>query len=218
MLSPQRPDADLIRDASSGDVGAMQSLLLRYRARLLAYADRRIPADLRRVIDPQDVLQDTWLEVFRRLRGFKEHDPASAFRWMATIARTRLINMVEKHRAIKRGGGRAMIELGSGSDADALPWLLEQLTVYERTPSQSAIAHEVAAALGRSIERLPADYRTAISLRYMKQVDIAAIAIELRRTPRATEMVCNRALKRLRRELDQESAFTGGGTPQDRKP
>src|SRR4051812_27269425 len=127
----EQSDEELVRAAASGDVVAMQRLLHRHRSRILAYAASRIPPHLRRLIDPNDILQDTWLEVFRRLNSFRATDASSAYRWMLTIARSRLINVVKKYQRTKHGGDHHHVATGFNgcATADSLPDLLEQLLV-----------------------------------------------------------------------------------------
>jgi RNA polymerase sigma-70 factor (subfamily 1) len=187
------------------DAAALEHLLDRYRAPLLDYARRHIPTKLRGVLEPNDVLQDTFFEAFRRLNQFNPRDADSSYRWLVTIARTRIINAVKAHGAAKRGGlaqGHKLLVNG-----EPLVSMLAELAVYERTPSQSAIAHELAAALEQSISRLPPDYQTAIRLRYIERQNVDAIAVALGRSQRAVHMVCNRALKALRKDLRSESHF-----------
>ena len=60
-------DADLIRRAAEGDSGAMAALFTRHRDRLERVVSLRLDPRLRGRIDPADVLQETYLEVSRRI-------------------------------------------------------------------------------------------------------------------------------------------------------
>jgi RNA polymerase sigma-70 factor (ECF subfamily) len=182
----------------SDPTAALERLLRSHHARLLAYLRRQVPQSLQSLVDPHDVLQDVYLAAFRRLSEYpmKDGQPL-AFAWLLTVARNTLINLIEHHTAQKRGGGRG----GGAEDDQRIVLMLEELSVYERTPSRSALEHEAAAALERAIERLPDDYRRAIRLRYIQQLPLAEVAAALGRTLRATEMVCHRAIGLLRDDL-----------------
>src|SRR5690349_4700205 len=59
-------------------------------SRLEDYIGRRVPPSLRSLIDPADILQDTFVEAFRRAGEFSARGNDAAFRWLVTIARHRM--------------------------------------------------------------------------------------------------------------------------------
>jgi RNA polymerase sigma-70 factor (subfamily 1) len=189
---------------------ALEQLLRAHRDGLHAFLRRRIPTSLQSLIEPQDVLQDVYLEAFRRLAEFPgTTGNGIAFAWLLAVARNRLINLIAEHGAAKRGGGRNAMSpsqsvSGAAGSEDDVAIVLEELSVYEKTPSRSALAHEAAAAVERSLERLPDDYRRAIRMRFMDQMPYSEIAVALGRSQRAAEMVCTRAMASLRVEMNSE--------------
>lgn len=192
--------AQLVQRSAAGDPAAMECLLLKYNAQLLRYVGRHLPRDMRRVLDAQDILQDIHFEVFRNQQDFRATSIRSALRWLWRIARNRLIDLVRMHRAAKRGLGRFR-ELDGEHPAGAMVPLLQELVVYERTPSRSAVAHELLVALQRSLDRLPQGYREAIRLRYMEGLSVTEAAARLSKTTGAIRMLCNRGLEALRLDL-----------------
>jgi len=204
-MSQEDPQLQLIRRASSGDGAALQLLLLQYRGELLRYLTRKIPEELRRTLEPQDVLQDVYFEVFRSMGSFSASEPGMALRWMLRIARNRVIDLVRLNNSAKRGGGRAD-ELAGASD-EAVEKLLQDLWVYERTPSRSAAAHELLNAVQQSMNRLPTDYREALRHRYLEGMALDDIASRMNRSSGSVLMLCNRGLKALRTELGSYSAY-----------
>jgi RNA polymerase sigma-70 factor, ECF subfamily len=210
-LPPRATDEteeQLVQRAAAGETAALELFLLQHRRGLLRYLERRIPPELRRLLEPQDVLQDVYFEVFRNIGSFKSNEPGMAVRWLLRIARNRVIDLVRMQQAEKRGSGRAMgLEGEVGNDDDSMIALLQNLAIHERTPSQSAVVHELTATLGRCIGRLPEDYRMAIRSRYLEGLDVAQTAQRMGRTPGAVMMLCNRALKALRLELRSFSRY-----------
>jgi RNA polymerase sigma-70 factor (ECF subfamily) len=180
-----------------------QTLLLSERGPLLAYINRHLPAELAASADPQDVLQDTYFEAFRRIGQFRADDATSVYRWLVTIARNRIAELLRARRTAKRGGGGASVGQGS----DSLVALLEELVVYRRTPSRSAAAHEFLVAVERALGRLDDDYRQAVSLRYLDGLTPGEIARKMGRTERAVHMLCSRGLKAVRMDLRSASLF-----------
>jgi RNA polymerase sigma-70 factor (subfamily 1) len=190
---------------AGGDPLALQLLLHAERARLRDYVRRHLPIELSAVIDVQDVLQDTYINAFRRMGQFTATDPTnSVFRWLVTIARHRIAELLRLHRAAKRGGRRSR---DVRADDKSLIESLSQLAVYQRTPSRSAAAHEFLAALEQSLRRLPDAYRDAVNLRYIQGLTPGEVATRIGRTERAVHMLCNRGLKAVRLDLRSASLF-----------
>lgn len=198
-------ELSLVRRAGAGDSAALECLLFKYRTQLLSYVNRRMPEDLRRILEPEDILQDVYFEAFRRIGGFTAVDSQSALRWMVTIARNRVVHVIRMQRTLKRGGGRiAGLEGGVGG---SLMLLLQDLVIYERTPSRSAAAHELMVTLQRSIEHLPPDYRQAVRLRYVEGLPLETVAKRMSRTSGAARMLCARGLRSLRVEMRSASLY-----------
>lgn len=173
-----------------------------HRAAVASYAARHTPPDLRPLTAPEDVWQDVCLETFRRFVEFRGRPPDEVRRLLLTIARCKLVDAVRAGRATKRGGGLARVEdLRREQGGESMIPLLEQLAVYERTPSRSAIAHEAAAIVQRSLARLPTDYALCVRLRHIEQRTVPETAGLMGRTNGATEQLCRRALLRLRADL-----------------
>src|SRR5258706_10396112 len=158
-------EPQLVADVIEGDPIALQALLVRCRLRLLAYIRRQMPTAIASFIEPEDVLQDTCIEAFRRMGQFTSQGDDAPMRWLMTIARHRIVDLVRAQSAAKRGGG-ATVHRDRDDDTGVVS-LLEKLAIYHRTPSKSAAAPELAFALERSIDRLPPDYRQAICLRHV---------------------------------------------------
>jgi RNA polymerase sigma-70 factor (ECF subfamily) len=196
----------------------LQALLYRHRGRLLEYIQRHLPPVLVPLFTPEDVFQDVCIEAFRGIGQFVADGDASACAWLLTIARHRMIDLLRGHNARKRGSGlvganpnRILRLQGASADDgqvyDGMVALLETLAVYRRTPSKSAAAHELAAALERSIDRLPPDYRQAIRLRHVEGMASKQAAARMKRSEGAFQLLCNRGLKQLRVEMRSESLY-----------
>ena len=201
-LGMGKTEGTILEEATAGNPAALQRVFYLYHKRLLSYVKRHMPVELQQQADPQDVLQDALFEVTRRIGEFRHDGEDAFFRWVATIARNRIIDLMRMSRAAKRGGGRTQI----GAD-DQLVQLLEQLAVYSRTPSRSAAAHEFMAAFQTCLTRLSDDHQRAIRLRYIDGLSVDEAATKMGRSKGAFHMLCNRGLKALRTELQSASRF-----------
>jgi RNA polymerase sigma-70 factor (ECF subfamily) len=196
-------DADLIAQAVRGERLALNRLLLTHYGPLTARVEKRIPGALRSVIAPEDVLQEVFTEVFQTIASFRPAGSDGFYRWLATIADHRLLDVVRAHRAAKRGGGRAVATLAQSSIAP----LVELVAVTERTPSVSASGREAAAAVQIGLAGLEPAYREVLTLRYLRGLTVAEAAERMGRTEGSMHRLCSRALLALRGAM---AAGSGG--------
>lgn len=198
------PAARVVPPGTAALAERMTRLLAAHRADLTAYARRHVPPDLAREVDAQDVVQDVAIEAFRRLHQFVPKDADADRRWLLTIARNRIINLVAARRADKRGGG--WVDRLRDASPDDVVALLEQLAVYERTPSRSAVDRELFARLHVALDLLPADQRLAVRLRYIEGRPAADVAARMGRSEGAVHMLVSRSLVALRDALAEREA------------
>jgi RNA polymerase sigma-70 factor (ECF subfamily) len=186
------------------DPRAAQLLLLAEQPRILAYIERHLPGSIAALIQPVDVLQDVYIDAFRRIGGFVRHDETSVYRWLVTIARVHIAMLLRRQRAKKRGGGDTV---NVSQATDSLVLMLEELAVTRRTPSRSAAGHELMAALERALDRLGGGAAEAIRLRYVDGLTALEAAARMGRTVAAVHMLCQRGLLSIRRDLRSVSQF-----------
>jgi RNA polymerase sigma factor (sigma-70 family) len=185
---------------------AFQEMLCANVNPLVRYIERFIPADLRSLIDPQDVVQDTFFNAARVADTVVPGDSDWAWRWLVAIARNRLRDLIEANRATKRGGRIQHLqqeELRYGSVID----MLQELAVDRRTPSKSAVRKEFLVVLERSIGQLQPAYQEAIRLRYIEGLSLQDTAGHLNRTTDSAQKLCARGLEALRIELRTISLY-----------
>jgi DNA-directed RNA polymerase specialized sigma24 family protein len=127
------PHPEMLQRALAGDGGALGVLLRSYHGRLFHYIERLLPAG---AADAQDVLQDVFFDAFRGIGSFVAGGNDDSFYcWLRTIARHRIVDLMRRQQAVKRGGDAAEVNWRD----DSVIALLEELAVYERTPSPMII-------------------------------------------------------------------------------
>jgi RNA polymerase sigma-70 factor, ECF subfamily len=194
MLASTR-EAELIHLAVAGDSAALERLLHLYHVRLLSFIRRRFPRTLNGMLEPHDILQDTWLRAACGISEFQPANDQSFHGWLTTIAKNLMADHVRYRLASKRAGQQIAV-WQEDSRSGIMP-LLEELAIYQRTPSRSAINHELIASLENAISRLPEDQATGIRMRYLERRPIKEVAHEMKRTEGSVLMLCNRGLKSL---------------------
>jgi RNA polymerase sigma-70 factor (ECF subfamily) len=188
------------------DATTAQLLLHTERLRLQRYVEGHLPPVLSTVVQPVDVLQDVYVEAFRRIAQFRPRDETSVYRWLVTIARNHMSMLLRAYRSRKRAGGSGMRTLSGGGDS-LVVMLSELADGRRRTPSGSAAAHEFTAALERAVERLAPGPREAVRLRYLEGLTPAEAAEKMGRSIPAIHMLCQRALQTLRHDLRSASLY-----------
>ena len=105
-------EIELVRLAATGDAVALKLLLTQSRDELCQRMTRRVPADLQGIVDIEDVVQETHIQVFRGIGAFNSRDTHYFHRWVAAIALNQLRNAIKHYRALKRGGRHLIISAG----------------------------------------------------------------------------------------------------------
>jgi RNA polymerase sigma-70 factor (ECF subfamily) len=206
LMSALGDESELINKAIAGDPASLEMLLFQCRERLFAYVQSHFPPELMDTLEPQDVVQDTWLKAIRAISEFHPEGTDPVYRWLVTISRNVILDHVKYMQTAKRKGKRVRAERKDNDDASIVR-LLEEMALYRRTPSKSAASHELMTALDSAIERLPPDQALALRLRYLDGLDIGEIASQMRRSEGSVSMLCNRALKSLRWEMRSASFY-----------
>lgn len=186
----------MIERAIAGESDALAAILRAQTPRLLPYIQRHFPTELDGSVEPADVLQDVYFESCRLIRGFKPRGEDCVYRWLVTIARHRMVDLLRVHRTRVKLG-RAWTD----TTGDPVANLLEELAVYRRTPSRSAASHEMMRAIEEAIGRLSPEYRQAVTLRHIQGLSVAETASQMGRTEEAVYWLTCRALQALRADL-----------------
>jgi RNA polymerase sigma-70 factor (ECF subfamily) len=92
VVSPDLPDADLVRRTGEGELSAFEQLVDRHRPLVVRVASRIVGAD-----DAEDVSQDAFLRAFHRLEHFRGDAPFRA--WLLRITHNAALDHLARRRA-----------------------------------------------------------------------------------------------------------------------
>jgi len=152
----QISDSELIHAVARGDELALAACYDRYRLILFGLIVRI----LRDREEAEDVLQEVFLQVWRRAGDFDEAR-GRAFTWLVTIARSRALDR------LRSAGSRARL----GEEAAQIP----RDDVADA--ADDALKSEARATVRKALAELPDEQRTALFLAYFEgltQTEIAA--------------------------------------------
>jgi RNA polymerase sigma-70 factor (ECF subfamily) len=151
-------DDDLLQAVSRGDESALGALYDRYRLILFGLI-LRILHDRQ---EAEDILQETFLQVWRRASDF-DRTRGRAFTWLVTIARSRALDR------LRMLGSRARFV-----DAD------EQVADHEVIDTaQDLVKSEQGEIVRQALRELPQEQRRALLLAYFEGLTQAEIAERL---------------------------------------
>jgi RNA polymerase sigma-70 factor (ECF subfamily) len=181
-------------------------LLEHYREYLGAIARARLGARLRGVVNPSDLVQQTFLEACRDFGQFEGTTAAQWRAWLRHILAHNLAALVERHVQARKRDVRRQVALDrrpAASDDSAVgPGVA--LASSGSSPSSQAQQHEAATVLAERLARLPAPQREVLRLRNLEGLAFDEVARRMGRTPGAVRVLWVRALDRLRQLLKQE--------------
>lgn len=195
----------LLTRAVAGDPEALEELLWSQFDRLSERIGRKLPVALQGLVSVEDILQPTFVEVWKNITTFEGEDEEALFRWMTTIANNKLIDRIRSEQAAKRGAGRAVA--GGGGGTSSVVDLVGLLTGGLTTPSGALSRQEAERAIVAALDHLKPEHRQAVQLRYLDGLPIAEVADRMNRSEGSVHMLLGRALKKLRNSMGHSSLF-----------
>lgn len=210
---PREPDAAMIAQAVAGDRSALAQILKALGPIIRAKVVPQIGAVWRAHIDPDDVMQVTYLEAFLKISKFVNRgDTAAAMTaWLAQIAHNNLRDAIKELERAKRPDPRKQLRDsgggGRGGAGDSYVALVELLGVNNSTPSMQAARGELSMAIDDAIAQLPRDYATAIRLYDLNGHSAHEVGARMGKSAGAVYMLLARARERLHEILGSESRF-----------
>jgi RNA polymerase sigma-70 factor (ECF subfamily) len=199
-MSTEPGESALLRSAIGGDAAALKTLLVQSYVTLGHYIASRIPPNLSRLIDPEDIIQEAHVEVFQRIGDFQPQGERSFERWVTTIALSRLRNAIERRQALKRGGERIAVTQAKDIE-DSTIALLDKIADPGKTPSRVVARGEAVRTMQEALSQLPEHYQRALWLVHIEGCTVREAADRMDRTERAVHGLCHRGLRLLRQRL-----------------
>jgi RNA polymerase sigma-70 factor (ECF subfamily) len=159
-------DLSLVRCAQSGESGAFDRLVLKYRPRVVELAMRYT----RNSADAEDATQETFIRAFKGLRRFRCE--SAFYTWLYRIASNCARNLLKA-----RGRDLLNNALPFSDDHNAANPPI-RLRVLE-TPEELALTDDIRGVVNDTLDRLSEEYRTVIRLREIDGLTYQEIASEI---------------------------------------
>jgi RNA polymerase sigma-70 factor (ECF subfamily) len=205
-MSLEEQTAVLLDRLRSRDQQALGELFMLHRERLWRMLTVRLDRRLASRLTPDDVIQETFLDVARRISDYLA-DPAVPFYvWLRflTVQRMQMVQRVHLGSQMRDVSQEVGLPLASSES------LAGQLVSAMTSPSQAAIRHELQARLHSALDEMNPLDREILALRHFEELSNNEVARVLDITPEAASKRYLRALRRLREILDEPPASQGG--------
>lgn len=191
---------ELLKRATEGDEEALRRLFEPHRPRLVRLIRLRMDQRLRGRVDASDVIQDTFLDVWKGLRAYADRPELPFYVWLRWIACRQLVHQQRRHLGAQaRNVDRERVQdpmLEASSEI-----LAEHLLGHVTSPSHGAMRAELRARMQELLESLPPLDREILALRHFEQLGNAETAAVLGIQESAASTRYVRALRRLRERM-----------------
>ncbi len=201
----QPDEAQLIDRATRGDETALSELLASHAPRLRRELDAKLARKWQSILEPDDILQVSFLEAFLRIERFQPRGPGAFYGWLSAIAENNLRDAVKELERQKRPQPDRRVEAVGLGDSAVL--LIEQLGGTTTTPSRHVARDDLRRFLEDVLLQLPDDYSTVIRLYDLDGLAVEEVAGRMQRSAGAVFMLRARAHDRLRESLGAETRF-----------
>jgi RNA polymerase sigma-70 factor (ECF subfamily) len=193
---------ELVQRAGQGDQQAWSELLARDHERLRRMVALRLDQRLQGRVDPEDVLQEAYLEAATHLAEYLEQPELPFFLWLRGITGNVLLAMHRQHLGTKMRDAHRELALFHGTMPEATSAALAaQLLGKDTRPSEAAIRAERKILLQQALNTLDPMDREILALRHFEQLSTAETARVLGIQEAAAGKRYLRAMKRLKEIL-----------------
>ena len=194
--------------ARRADSEALAEFFRLQRSRLWRMVNFRLDRRLKARIDPDDVLQEAYLDAAARLGHYEGDCPAALFTWLRMIVKQTLINAHRRHMgAAMRDAAREATVRDAPFSGTTSASLTRALVGDLTSPSEAAMRAELAERAQDALERMDPIDREVLALRHFEELTNSEVARELGIQPKAASIRYVRAIRRLKEILAQLPGF-----------
>ena len=194
-ITPGISDGELVQGATTGDLGAFETLANRYEQRVYSLALRILHHEQ----DAEDVTQQTLLSAMENLKGFRGE--ASFSTWLLRIATHAALKVIRKRKGLDTISLEEATEGRDNSEAIPHP---EYIADWRHSPEELVHSHEVQGLLDDALARLDEKYRIVFLLRDVEGMSVKETADAMGLSEANVKVRLLRARLQLRELLTRE--------------
>lgn len=183
----QVDEAELVRRVEAGRASAFEELVRRHQRSVERLAARMLP-DAR---DREEVCQDVFLKVFRKIDQFR--GDSSLATWINSIAYRTCLNRLEGREEPVPGS-----QLGT---VDGRAWFPDAVEAEGDSPAERAERNHERRAVRRAVRELRPQYRAAVAMYHLEGMTVAEVSEAMDLAEGTVKSHLYRARKELREAL-----------------
>ena len=204
--SNKQSDSRLRERMLAGDLAALSETFEHNHARLWHLVYFRMDVRLRSRIDPDDVLQDSFVAAESRLSHFIESENVSPIVWLRSIVLQTLIDLHRRHLAAQMRDATLDVSLNqSHGGQHTSVCLAEFLSGGMTSPSNAAIRAENERRMQAALSGMSDSDQEIIALRHLELLSNAEASEVLGIQPKNASIRYVRAMKRLKEAVGEHS-------------
>jgi RNA polymerase sigma-70 factor (ECF subfamily) len=198
-MSVAERTADLLDRLRANDGQALGELFMLHRERLWRMLYVRLDRRLARRLAPDDVLQEAFLDVARRIGEYLADPAVPFYAWLRflTVQRMQMLQRTHLGTRMRDVGLEVALPQGGGPFASSES-MAGQLVSAMTSPSQAAIRHELQARLRAALDEMDPLDREVLALRHFEELGNNEVAQVLGISREAAGKRHVRALRRLK--------------------
>lgn len=160
-MSEQLTDQVLVERVQNGDKGAYNLLVLRYQNKIANLVSRYVPSG-----DVPDIVQETFIKAYRSITSFR--GDSFFYTWLYRIA----VNTAKNYLTAQgRRFSGSDIDIHDANNHDRMSFLQEI-----ENPENLMLSNEIKEVIFNTIDSLPDDLKTALTLREIDGMSYEDIA------------------------------------------
>jgi RNA polymerase sigma-70 factor (ECF subfamily) len=197
-MKPTEDGEALLERLRGGDGAALGELFELHRARLWRMLHVRLDHRLAARVSADDVLQEAFLDVARRVGEYLADPKVPFYVWLRFLTLQRMHSLQRAHLGARIRDAALEERLAFASSESMAGQLVGHLT----SPSQAAMRHELQARLRAALDEMDPLDREVLALRHFEELSNNEVAEVLNLSKEAASKRHVRALKRLRAILE----------------
>ncbi len=214
----EQPEVEKIAGrARSGDREAQGLLAERFGERLRSWIRFRIGMRLGRVVETDDILQQTFIQAFRVIARLEWRGEEAFLAWLQSIAGHAIHDEVKRLKAKRRSPQREVRLRKGGTGTAGRPEAPEGLLPAGGTTASKALQREERFdRLDTALGSLPAEYRQVVIFASVRGLPMKEVAERMGRSIEAVSSLHLRALRKLKAAYGKMDSTESIRLPPDR--
>jgi len=185
-----------------GDVQVLANAFEEHGARLRSIVQFRLDSRLVRRVDPADVVQEAYLNAFKRCQHLEGDADQALFVWLRLITLQTLADVHRRHLGAQaRDAGREFAQRSDGLGDNTSLSVVARLVGHLTSPSGIAHRAELSERLQASLSEMNDIDREVLALRHFEELSNQEVAAVLGLEQKAASIRYVRALRRLKELL-----------------